>query len=436
MTGNWQPWLGTVRLGGAADREHEMRVAIWSKDQDTYDGILQQAADRQGWQVLEVVDVGPAFLWLTHNPDDAEALGLVWSIAADRPIAFGVARASQSESFLKAPERLEVSPLDGQFGVHPRQSVPDAAQDMLFGQPPPSTVEAQHYGTHHPPMRLFAVMDAAKLPLLPQLLEVSGLRWRSLFTGAAEEALSDVAPYLVELQEGNDFTRRMFTRSGRSSDLWDLEAGIFLRTRAEFDALWKHLRRFTRMRDEAGEWYYFRFWETSSARAYFPTLAARPGAAAAWFGLNIVPALYAVLIPSARDDSILQIIALPQDQLAPNIRVPVPVLTQDDLRLLGSSRMADDVRHLSDLLAKTFPEALEGVGEQQRHQMTGAVVQRMMGYGFRQLDLLFILLTWELFYGPRFERRDTEGRLLSILNGPQDEAERFDALKSRMAELL
>ncbi len=95
--------------------------------------------------------------------------------------------------------------------------------------------------------------------LLTGLLETSGLRYQSLFQGEAQEELGEHAPYLVELKDVNDFTRRLFTGSEGVGGLWEKELGIFIRSRTGFDALRKHLRKFTQVQNEEGKWFYFRF---------------------------------------------------------------------------------------------------------------------------------------------------------------------------------
>jgi hypothetical protein len=160
-----------------------------------------------------------------------------------------------------------VEPLDAQFGVHPKKTVPAALQDALFGQPAPSAAERAAFG--EAPLATYAVLDAAKLPyMLTGLLDTSGLRYQSLFQGAAQEELAEHAPYLVELKEDHDFTRRLFIGPDCPGGLWDRDLGIFLRTRAGFDALRGHLRKFTRLQDETGKWFYFRFWEARYWRAF------------------------------------------------------------------------------------------------------------------------------------------------------------------------
>src|SRR5690606_32829122 len=73
--------------------------------------------------------------------------------------------------------------------------------------------------------------------------------------------LKNHAPYLVELEDGNDFTRSLFTGVKGVLGLWDKELGIFIRSRAGFDEVRKHFRKFTKVQDEHGKWLYWRFWE-------------------------------------------------------------------------------------------------------------------------------------------------------------------------------
>ncbi|WP_170207230.1 DUF4123 domain-containing protein [Roseinatronobacter monicus] len=176
--------------------------------------------------------------------------------------ALGEAGAAPDQNWLQVEDLGPVEPLDAQFGVHPKKSAPDALRDALFGQPAPSDAEREAFGQDIPPLATYAVLDATKMPyLLTSLLESSGLRYQSLFQGEAQEELGEHAPYLVELKDGHDFTRRLFTGPDGIGGLWEKELGIFIRSRAGFDALRKHLRKFTRVQDETGKWFYFRFWE-------------------------------------------------------------------------------------------------------------------------------------------------------------------------------
>jgi hypothetical protein len=128
------------------------------------------------------------------------------------------------------------------------------------------------------------VLDAAKMPyLLTGLIDVSGLRAQSLFQGDAQDELGEYAPYLVELTADNKLTRHLFTEPDSAGGLWGKELGIFLRARMGFDEMRKHLRRLTRVQDQHGKWFYFRFWEGRYLPEYFAQLAVLPDRAAHFF---------------------------------------------------------------------------------------------------------------------------------------------------------
>lgn len=172
-----------------------------------------------------------------------------------------------------------VEPLDAQIGGFPKKTVPDALYDVLFGQPDPTAAEIKEAGSDPaavPPMQTYAILDAAKVTNLPELLERSGLEHRCLFKGAAYDELKNVAPWIVRLEEDNAFTRNLFTRSDAHWHLWDKEPGIYVRSRGTLDDMWRHFRRFTRVQDEKGNWAYFNFWH-----GYVPHALATDAALAA-----------------------------------------------------------------------------------------------------------------------------------------------------------
>ncbi|MFV0295368.1 MAG: DUF4123 domain-containing protein [Hyphomicrobiaceae bacterium] len=200
---------------------------------------------------------------------------------------------SQPEAPALRIETIEsVEPLDTQLGVFPKRTVPDSLFDALFGQPDPSPTEIEAAGgdaSAVPSMQTFALLDAAKVMNLPELLEDSGLEHRCLFKGDAYDEMKDVAPWVVRLEENNSFTRNLFTRSDAPWHLWDNEPGIYVRSRENLDCMWRHFRKFTRVRDESGKWYYFRFWEPEYASRYFLVISNDfPKKASAWFTVNHV----------------------------------------------------------------------------------------------------------------------------------------------------
>lgn len=175
------------------------------------------------------------------------------------------AEAGAGVSGLKIEVIESIEPLDIQAGAFPKKTVPDALFDALFGQPEPTPAEIKAAGGDPatvPSMRTYAILDAAKVVNLPELLERSGLDHRCMFRGRAYDDLMNVAPWIVGLEEGSSFTRNLFTRSDAAWHLWDTEPGIYIRSRGGLEEMWRHFRKFTRVQDEKGKWFYFRFWET------------------------------------------------------------------------------------------------------------------------------------------------------------------------------
>lgn len=165
----------------------------------------------------------------------------------------------------------DVHPLDAQLGVWPKKTVPDVLRVPLFAAGRSDAL----------PLNSFALLDAARAPYLVDLLSNSTLDWCCLFTGKAEKELRDVAPYLVSLVEDDHFTRLLFTDAGMSNNLWPSDAGIFMRSHLSMDNMRRQLRKFTRIRDEDDNWFYFRFWETA-ALEHAATAAGADFAARLW----------------------------------------------------------------------------------------------------------------------------------------------------------
>lgn len=158
----------------------------------------------------------------------------------------------------------DIAPLGTQFGVFPKKSVPDLLHHLLFGQPEPTDPEIRVVGGDAalvPQMQTYAILDAAKVPNLPELLKESGLEHRCLFKGTAYAELKDVAPWIVRLEDGSVFTRNLFTDSDACWHLWGNEPGIYIRSRDALDDLWRHFRKFTYVRDRSGRMHYLCFWQ-------------------------------------------------------------------------------------------------------------------------------------------------------------------------------
>lgn len=131
--------------------------------------------------------------------------------------------------------------------------LPRPVGDVLFSAPEDTSAACQ----------TFAILDAAKVFGLREQLEAHSLEHKCLFTGDAADDLGDVAPWLVAFSSNQTLMRDLLTDGESPNALWGKSPGIFLRSDASFEDLWRHLRRFVKLRAADGKWFLFRFWDPS-----------------------------------------------------------------------------------------------------------------------------------------------------------------------------
>lgn len=265
-----------------------------------------------------------------------------------------------SEIYLNIDVLTDIVPLDAQTGVFPLKCVPDGLVDALFGEHAPTDAEIAQYGTGSgmPPMKTYAILDAAKLTGGFGEFGSGDDPFRCLFKGEAEETLQDVAPYLFELTPESTMTRRLLTYDPAIADtltsahLWHADACIFIRTRASMDDVWKHFRKFTHVQNEVEKWYYFRFWEAQHIAEYFRALRADLARVQRWFLINgAVP--FTVLVPDPEQNQV--------SRISPAADLPLGRPTQSfrigpvETGILAQSKKARFVRKLHKYLVDESP---------------------------------------------------------------------------------
>lgn len=241
-----------------------------------------------------------------------------------------------------------IEPLDPQDTAWPPKTVPDAIQPALFGQ---SAKSALH---------TYAILDAAKIADLPQLLEASGLAHRCLFQGAALENLGDVAPWVVQLDIDATFTKNLFTRSDATFHWWDTEPGIYLRSDASLVDLCIHFRRFTKVQDDQGKWMFFRFWEPATAQIYFAGVQSDATRIKPFFGL---PKQQRLELVALNRTGHAQHMIGPIIDDGP-IRPQMPTFDQSDRQLLEEVSYHGLAAEINDWLQIEYPDRFSGVAPQ------------------------------------------------------------------------
>ncbi|TNE64895.1 MAG: DUF4123 domain-containing protein [Rhodobacteraceae bacterium] len=267
----FEPWIGNgIFRNDKTGVAYQSLIAVWADGYATYRSGIEAEILHRDLTLVRLESVSP----VREYPNDTspQFSALVQAVHSGNPVEIGAlepfAHTEDQQSYLTIDE-FPVEPLDRQSGVWPMKNVPDALYDPLFGQPAPTEAEIAHYGgvEYVPPMKTYAILDAGKFQSGLSEFEDCGLPFRCLFKGDAAEEQKDVAPYLFELTPDSPFVRRLFTHlpdmpeTMTTVHMWHREPGIYLRSRAGFDDVSKHFRKFTKVQDENGKWYYFRFWE-------------------------------------------------------------------------------------------------------------------------------------------------------------------------------
>src|SRR6266446_1940309 len=112
---------------------------------------------------------------------------------------------------------------------------------------------------------LFALLDAAREPMILKLLLESKEEYQSLYQGAHGEKLVHFAPYLVRLPQQSPLLEKL-VRDG-----WGKSWGIFLACDKPLQAVRSHFRHFLIVKTEAGKDLYFRFYDPRVLRVFLPT---------------------------------------------------------------------------------------------------------------------------------------------------------------------
>ncbi|HEY0457636.1 MAG TPA: DUF4123 domain-containing protein [Pyrinomonadaceae bacterium] len=114
--------------------------------------------------------------------------------------------------------------------------------------------------------RAFAVLDGAGVAELPVRIYETQARSVCLYRGEIAPDVAEVAPYLIELFPGDDFTEWLLNENAAGKS-W----GIFARSRYSMTEVRKHFRKFLTVYDDAGNPMLFRFYDPRVLRKFLPT---------------------------------------------------------------------------------------------------------------------------------------------------------------------
>jgi hypothetical protein len=97
------------------------------------------------------------------------------------------------------------------------------------------------------------------------VIEMSQQEKCCLFSGNLAPQLRAVAPHLIRIGIDDPVTKFLFDNG------WGHSWGVFLSSSVSMEALRRHFRTFLRVRDAAGRYLLFRYYDPRVLRAYLPT---------------------------------------------------------------------------------------------------------------------------------------------------------------------
>lgn len=117
--------------------------------------------------------------------------------------------------------------------------------------------------------KVFAVLDGARDQKIYGAVVSTYLNNCCLYSGDLPSETKFTAPYLIELDREDSFTRYIINKG------WGNSWGIFFRSPEGLDKLRRHLRGLLVVRDERGRRMVFRYYDPRVLRVYLPTCLTR-----------------------------------------------------------------------------------------------------------------------------------------------------------------
>lgn len=337
---------------------------------------------------------------------------------------------TQSAASLNAPNLFyineqvieDVEPLDDQFGRFPVQNIPDVLQKVLL-----EPVE----------QLCFAVVDGSQIPDLDIRLSASELQHCSLLKGEAAEEYGSTGPWLIQIASPDALMRSLFTRSKKNAPkqgYWGRDAAIFIRTRLTLAELRAHLRRFLRVRDPAGKWMLFRFYDPRIMATYLRGIADWEERSRHWFEAHDGGRIDAII--TCCSDQSTSLFTLNESALTiPPPPRPAFILTDRDRYPLRQYTRDKTIRKIARDLKRLQALKLEHWSEAEVYSSVRKTAAKLAPLGITHAGDLMRFAALDLHYGHGFEQRDPEGRLASILSSQHNGRINFKRFTKRLLQV-
>ncbi|WP_373767016.1 DUF4123 domain-containing protein [Glaesserella sp.] len=143
----------------------------------------------------------------------------------------------------------------------------------------------------------YVIVNAESSAWFPTGFERDDIRFACLYKGEQAERKRNIAPYLIKLSASHSFAEALFSTpmAGKENDdgpqQWYKHFGFFFRSRAEFDELLQHFRKFMILPTYDERQLYFRFYDPRVLEDYLDRLLCYPKKLAAFWGGRLIESI-------------------------------------------------------------------------------------------------------------------------------------------------
>lgn len=256
-------------------------------------------------------------------------------------------------------------------------------KDLLFKQ---HEVEDEVNST---PLRTYLVVDAylyTKIRGFFDLDLINDVPVKCLFKGEAEESMKTVAPYLIDmtLPEGawKDKSKVSNFHKYYFENQWGKGTGIFVRSATDMEEIYQHFRKFTKVQDEKGKWYFFRFYDP---RSFMQIVRSLSTANTQYFFANI----QCIICPNKNTTAHISV-----QQSSSGETPPAPIIFNETLRkAMGLQRKQQFAQSMQKLLEKKYTSFCE-LDDDHRKDFILTALTDAEGYGIAlERSLGYFMLT-------------------------------------------
>ncbi|MEL6424444.1 MAG: DUF4123 domain-containing protein [Pseudomonadota bacterium] len=408
-------WIGAVRTAAGQD----LLCAAMARDAEEVAQLAASACTAGGADLQEVLRAHRFTDWVRQVGDSDRVQDLALRVMRDPPVILDI-RETDAVPAVQREDIMDVTPLDAQFGIHPRRDVPDVFLPALFEGP-----AACH-----------AVIDGARIGALGDRLASAGIEHASLIGPNPSAEVIEAGPWIALMEPGSAILRQLFTDLKGDQDwaFWSAGPAIYIRSRLTTAELRAHLRRFVRVQGADGMWMMFRFWDPQVMRHYLMGIADWEARLRNWFETVEGGRLEAIITPCpAGPSSVFRLNAAGlSDPAPPRLAFRLTDRDRTPLRDLARSRRLDA---MSGDLRRLFPKE---IGARPAGAVEAAVrltADRLAPHGITHAGDLMRFAAWDLLYGHGFESQDRTGTLTSILAGPNTGRDKFARFSDAFMQL-